>query len=131
MAIGVTTDASGTPTVEQREFEPLTESLQSVTNLALGLNYPLSGSWRLHAGDFTDGSPVGDAETSTFGVVDLTGITFAVSFGGRLSGSLGISSSWGTTDEVLIGPSLGGAVGSTAVDIRTINLHYAVSYTFN
>ena len=129
--IGVTTDASGQPTTEQLEFEPIVESLRSVTNLALGLNYPLSGSWRLHAGAFTDGSPVGDPATSTFGVVDLTGVTFAVSFGGRLSGSLGLSSSWGTTDEVVIGPSLGGAVRATTVDIRTINLHYALSYTFN
>lgn len=131
VGVGVTTDASGEPTLERLEFEPVVESLRSVTNLALGLNYPLSGSWRLHAGAFTDGSPVGDAETSTFGVVDLTGVTFAVSFGGRLSGSVGVSSSWGTTDEVLIGPSLGGTVRSTTVDVRTINLHYSISYTFN
>lgn len=127
----VTTDASGTPSVSQREFTPITEVTSAVTNLALGLNYPLSGSWRLHGGVFTDGSPVGDPETSAFGSVDLTGMALAVSFGGRLSGSIGVSSSWGTTEEGTVGPTLGGVSRETTVDIRTFNFHYALSYTFN
>jgi hypothetical protein len=127
----LTTDASGTPEVEQILLQPAVEEADAVTNLALGVNYPLSDSWRLHGGVFTDGSPVGDSQDSVFGKVDLTGFSFAISFGGRLSGTVGVSSSWGTTEEGTVGPTLGGVERQTTVDIRSVNLHYALSYTFN
>jgi hypothetical protein len=65
-----------------------------------------------------------------FRAVDLTGVSGGVSFGGRLSGSIGISSSWGTTEDRLVGPTLGGEAASTKVGISTFNLHYAISYAF-
>jgi hypothetical protein len=130
-SLRVTTDGSGELSIEESVLPPVTEVTEPVTNLALGINYPLAASWRLHAGAFTDGSPVGDPETSPFGTVDLTGISFAVSFGGRLSGSVGVSSSWGTTTEATVGPDLGGRARTSTVGIRTVNLHYAFSYTFN
>ena len=129
--IGVRTDASGTTTIRKQAFAPLSEVTEAVTNVALGVNRPLWRSWRIHAGAFTDASPVGDPENTSFGVVDLTGVTLAVSFGGRLSGSVGLSSSWGTTQERGLGPTLGGTERTTSVEIRTMYLHYALSYTFN
>lgn len=74
---------------------------------------------------------MGDTDDSVLGAVDLRGLTFAVSFGGRLSGSLGISSSWGSTEEGTVGPTLGGLERQATVDIRSVNLHYALSYSFN
>jgi hypothetical protein len=130
-SVYVTTDAAGTPEVEQILLQPVVEEANAVTNLALGVNYPLSSSWRLHGGVFTDGSPVGNSQNSVFGKVDLTGLSFAVSFGGRLSGTVGVSSSWGTTEEGTVGLTLGGVERQTTVDVRTVNLHYAFSYTFN
>lgn len=129
--LSITTDGSGTPTLDERPFAPLVETTSSVTNLALGVNMDLWGSWRIHTGAFTDGSPVADPETTAFGVVDLTGLTVAVSFGGSLSGSVGLSSSWGTTEPREIGPTLGGVERTTSIEIRTVYLHYALSYTFN
>lgn len=129
--IRVRTDPSGTPTLDRGAFAPRVETSSSVTNLALGINTPLWGSWRIHSGVFTDGSPVADPETTSFGVVDLTGVTLALSFGGRLSGSVGLSSSWGTTAAKVIGPTLGGVERTTSLAIRTVYLHYALSYTFN
>jgi hypothetical protein len=127
----VTTDELGTPTISESEARPVMEEARAVTNFALGANLDLSERWRAHAGVFTDRSPVGNPEASLFRGVDLTGFGLAVSFGGRLSGTIGVSSSQGTTEERAVGPTLGGETARTTVDIRTFNIHYALSYSFN
>ena len=127
----VTTAPGGPPTVIESTLGPAVEEIRSVTNLALGANYALSGNWVLHGGVFIDNSPVGDPGTSIFQAVDLHGLGLAVSFGGQLSGTVGVSSNWGTTNERSFGPSLGGVAGATRVEIETFNLHYALSYTFD
>jgi hypothetical protein len=126
----VVTDASGNPTASEQPFDPLVEGAKAVTNLAIGGNYAFSDSFRLHLGFFTDNSPVGNPGESIFRTVDLMGLSGGVSFGGRLSGSLGLSSSWGTTEDRVIGPTLGGQTSTTKVSIQTFNLHYAISYAF-
>ena len=126
----VVTDASGNPTASEQPFEPLVEVTKAVTNLAIGGNYAFSDSFKLHLGFFTDNSPVGDPGNSIFRSVDLMGLSGGVSFGGRLSGSLGLSTSWGTTEDRTVGPTLGGLVSTTKVGIQSFNLHYAISYAF-
>ena len=126
----VVSDASGTPSVSEQPFKPLVEDTKAVTNVAIGGNYSFSDSFRLHVGFFTDNSPVGNPASSIFRTVDLMGLSGGVSFGGSLSGSLGFSTSWGTTDERVIGPTLGGQVGASKVGINTFNLHYSIAYTF-
>ena len=80
---------------------------------------------------FIDPSPVSGPSQSIFRAVDLTGASGGVSLGsGRLTASLGISSSWGTTTERAVGPTLGGLQGTTEVSIQTFTGLYAVSYTF-
>jgi hypothetical protein len=127
----ISTATDGTSLVVDGPAPTVREEIASVTNLALGANYDLAGSWELHAGVFTDRSPVGDPATSQFQAVDLTGFGVAVSFGGQLSGTIGLSSNWGTTEDRQFGPALGGGAGSTQVRIQTFNLHYALSYTFD
>jgi hypothetical protein len=127
----ISTARDGTSVVTDGAFPTVREEIDAVTNLALGVNYGLGGSWVLHGGVFTDRSPVGDPDTSQFQSVDLMGLGVAVSFGGQLSGTIGLSSNWGTTEDRGYGPALGGAAGSTRVQIRTFNLHYALSYTFD
>jgi hypothetical protein len=126
----VVTDASGDPTASEQPFVPIVEKTNAVTNVAIGGHYAFSDSFRLHLGFFTDNSPVGNPGESVFRAVDLTGLSLGVSFGGRLAGSLGVSSSWGTTDERQLGPSLGGLTANTKVKITTFNLHYSISYAF-
>jgi hypothetical protein len=80
---------------------------------------------------FTDPSPVSAPSRSTFRAVDLTGASGGVSLGsGKLTASLGVSSSWGTTTDRAIGPSLGGLEGRTDITVRTFTVLYSVSYTF-
>ncbi len=127
----VDTAEDGSSVVVDGPLPAVRENIAAVTNLALGGRYELNRSWQFHAGVFTDRSPVGDPETSQFQAVDLMGFGFAVSFGGQLSGTIGLSSNWGTTEDRQYGPALGGDAGSTQVRIQTFNLHYALSYTFD
>jgi hypothetical protein len=127
----ITTDANGVPTQSTLTFVPVREKLTEVFNVALGGHYLISKGIRIHAGFFTDASPVADSDSSDFRTVDLVGASTGISFSGsHLSGSFGVSGSWGTTDNRAIGPSLGGIQGSTKIKVSTFTLLYAVSYAF-
>jgi hypothetical protein len=131
IATQITTDAAGVPTIGNPVFTPVVNRARSIVSFALGANFSLSPSVRLHAGVFNDPSPVSAPSRSTFRAVDLTGVTGGVSLGsGRLTASLGVTSSWGTTTERLVGPTLGGLSGTTEVSIKTFTGLYAVSFTF-
>jgi hypothetical protein len=130
-AVRITTDPAGVPTVSAPAFTPVLHQARALVSFALGANYSLSRALRVHAGAFTDPSPVSGPSRSTFRAVNLTGVSGGVSLGaGRLTGSLGVSSSWGTTTDRAIGPSLGGLQATTDVSIRTFTGLYAVSFTF-
>jgi len=127
----LTTDASGVPSLATLNFAPVVENFKAVYNLAFGAHYALSKGFRIHAGFFTDDSPIEDPAATIFRSIDLRGASAGVSFtGAHLSGSLGVASSWGTTDDRVIGPSLGGVQTTTTVKVRTFNLMYALSYGF-
>src|SRR4051812_18221715 len=127
----VTTDAAGTPTTGTLAFADNVEQTKAVTNVSVGGHYALSPRFRVHAGFFTDNSPVEHPESSIFRAVDLTGFSAGVSLGaGKLTASAGVSGSSGTSAEREVGPTLGGREGVTKVKVRTINLLYAVSYAF-
>jgi long-subunit fatty acid transport protein len=130
-AVRITTLTGGVPTISSPAFTPVLHQARSIVSYALGANYSLSRSLRLHAGVFTDPSPVSGPSRSTFRAVNLTGVSGGVSLGsGRLTGSVGVSASWGTTTDRVIGPSLGGIQATTDVSIRTFTGLYAVSFTF-
>jgi hypothetical protein len=129
--VEITTDPSGIPTITNPTFTPVLNRARSIVSFALGANFSLSPSFRLHAGFFTDPSPVSAPSQSTFRAVDLTGASGGVSLGsGRLTASLGILSSWGTTSERAVGPSLGGLEATTDVSVQTFTGLYSVSFTF-
>lgn len=123
-------DADGNVTSDRVPTPPVLETTRAITNVAIGGNVPISNTFRLHAGFFTDRSPVGGAGESIFRAVDLTGLSAGLSFGGRLSGSIGASVSWGTTGEREIESPIGGLAATTRISVRTFNLHYALSYSF-
>jgi hypothetical protein len=130
-AVLITTDAAGVPSITAPAFTPVLHQARSIVSYALGANYSLSRGLRVHAGVFTDPSPVSGPSRSTFRAVNLTGVSGGVSLGsGRLTGSVGVSSSWGTTTDRAVGPTLGGIEGTTDVSIRTFTGLYAVSFTF-
>ena len=127
----LTTNAAGIPSLSTLTFAPVVEDFKAVYNLAFGAHYAVSQGFRVHAGFFTDDSPINDPATTIFRSIDLKGASAGVSFtGSHLSGSLGVAGSWGTTDNRVIGPSLGGAQTTTTVKVKTFNLMYAISYAF-
>jgi long-subunit fatty acid transport protein len=127
----ITTDASGVPTVTTASFADIIEDTKAVYNLAIGGHYAFSPALRAHAGFFTDDSPVDNPGTSLFRKLDLTGFSGGVSFGaGRLQASVGVSTSRGTSEERVIGPSLGGFTSTTRIKVTTWNLLYAISFAF-
>lgn len=131
LATTITTDAAGVPTIGTLPFTTTTEKAKAVFNVAIGGSYGLSKTFRLHAGFFSDASPVEDADQSAFRSIDLYGGSLGVSFTvGHLSGSLGASGSAGTTKDRQLGASLGGFTTTTRLKVTTFNFMYAISYTF-
>ena len=131
VATQITTDASGVPVISHPTFTPVLNQARSIVGFALGANFSLSRSVRVHGGAFIDPSPVSAPSRSIFRAVDLTGVSGGVSLGsGSLTASLGVSSSWGTTTQQEVGPSLGGQSGTTDVSIHTFTGLYSISFTF-
>ncbi len=131
VATRITTDASGVPVISYPTFTPVLDQARSIVSFAFGANFSLSRSVRVHGGAYIDPSPVSAPSQSIFRAVDLTGLSGGVSLGsGNLTASLGVSSSWGTTTEQQVGPSLGGQSGTTNVSIHTFTGLYSISFTF-
>ena len=122
---------SADPVATQPAFEPVVQEAKAIVNLAVGGSFKVSRSVRLHAGFFTDRSPVANVETSIFRSMDLAGGAVGASLAvGRLSGSLGFTGSFGTSDPRDIGPSLSGSVTETRLKVQTAAFIYALSYNF-
>ncbi len=134
------TDVVGTLTVDPADgpadirdavFAPTVFEARSVVNLAVGGRYALSPSWLLHAGFFTDRSPVAGEGGAFFPKIDFTGGTIGATLSGNhLSGSLGLGYTSGESDEVPIGTLLGGAPTTGRFKVSTLSLNYAISYAF-
>lgn len=124
-------DSTGVATTSTVPFAPAVEEARSVTNIAIGGNYPLSEKARIHAGFFTDNSPVADAATSIYRKVDLVGGSLGVSLKwGALSGSIGFTGSSGTSEARSAGTTLGGQPTVSEVKVSTFTALYAISYAF-
>ena len=124
-----TVDSAGAATVTYGTVAAVRNSARRVVNLAVGGHYVVSRVVTLHAGVFTDRSPVEDQTASRFIAIDLLGVTGGVTVGGgRLKGSVGLAYSGGTSGTVSLGPSLGGRTGAAEVSISTLTLTYAVSF---
>jgi long-subunit fatty acid transport protein len=124
-------DGGSPPSVDAVPFGAARNSARSITNVAVGGHYQILSRLRVHAGFATDQSPVDEQATSLFRKVNLYRVTAGASFtGSTLSGSLGIGYSSGsgarrTTQETDDGRSV-----ETGLQVRSINLVYAVSYAF-
>jgi hypothetical protein len=124
-------DSTGTASTSTIPFAPAIEEARSVTNIAVGGNYPLSEKVRAHVGFFTDNSPVADAATSIYRKVDLVGGSLGLSLKwGALSGSVGFTGSSGTSEARSSGTTIGGQPTVTEVKVSTFTALYALSYAF-
>lgn len=123
--------AGDVPVVQEAEFNDVMQESRSIVNISVGGSVRLSPTFRLHAGFFTDNSPNASSDVTIFRTLNMVGGSLGASATvGKLSGSLGITGSTGTSTPRDIGPSLSGTTAETKLTITTFSLIYALSYTF-
>jgi len=123
----VTTTGSDTVT-QQTPFPDLTYKPRFVTNVAVGGAVQVGEGWAVHAGFFTDLSPVGSQSDLIFTKVNIFGVTAGVSFTiGPLSGSLGGAFSWGHSSSQLLGQELSTQAVSTGLTVHAFSILYSGS----
>jgi long-subunit fatty acid transport protein len=121
----------GVPTVTSPGMAPREDAWASVVNVAVGGNYKLNDMWRLHAGFYTDASPVEDAATSFFRKVDMVGWTGGASIQGqKLSGTLGLGYTSGSSEESRLTDPVTGVSARTKLEVHSFRAAYAISFTF-
>ncbi|MFI5209499.1 MAG: OmpP1/FadL family transporter [Gemmatimonadales bacterium] len=126
--IAVSDSGAAPPSQATVTLAPVTLTYRSVLNLALGVRYPLSDRWQLHAGVNSDQSPLSGTK-EIFRNVDVFGATAGVSFtGAHLSGSLGLGFQNGQSPGTPVG--IGSQVTETRLTVTTFQLLYAVAYAF-
>jgi len=126
-----TVDSTGAVTVTTVPFTTTTNTARSVVNVAVGGSHPLTTHLRVHVGFSSDRSPVPDGTNSIFRQVDLNRITSGLSLSGSsLSGSLGFGYSFGSGTRFGTLTTGGGDPVDTRLKVRTANLLFALSYSF-
>jgi hypothetical protein len=119
------------PIVSRPAFASVVQEARSIVNLAVGGSLRLSRAVRLHAGFFTDRSPVANEGTSIFRTMNLTGGSGGASLKlGRLSGSLGFTGSFGTSAPSVLESAITGDTTETRLKVRTLAFIYALAYNF-
>ena len=130
-SLGKATQVSGggPPNVLSSPFASTYASARAVANLSVAGNYRVTRLMRVHLGALTDRSPVA-TDSSIFTKVDLYRVTGGVSFtGASLSGSIGLGYGWGRGDDRSLAVA-GGLQASSRLEVRTLNMIYALSYAF-
>jgi hypothetical protein len=124
-------DSSGTVTTSAVSLGDIRNQAASVLGFAVGGHYTFSRALLLHAGFFSDPSPVEDQTKSFFRQIDILGFTTGLEMRGeKFSGSLGLGYNWGDSGPVRTGGLLGGQIVSPSLTIHTLSLTYAVSFQF-
>ena len=128
--VRVATDAAA-PIVSSAPYTTTYHAAASVTNIAVGGNYQIMRGVRVHTGFLIDGSPTPSETESIFANADLYRVTAGLSFTGTsLSGSIGLAYGWGAGDHRGLGTTATGIPAATGLEVRTLNLMYALSYAF-
>jgi len=122
---------AGNPTVSQVPFTAPRHSARSVVSVAAGSSYLVRHGLRVHAGFTTDPSPVEGGSDSPFREVDMFVATAGVSLTGTtISGSIGLGFSTGEGARQVPDPAGGGVPLQTQLRVQSLNLLYALTYSF-
>ncbi len=83
----------------------------------------------LHAGFFTDFSPVAPSDNPLYQAVNLLGVTGGTSFRWEhFSGSVGAAYTWGHSEDLEFKGLLGGPAFLGNIDANIVSLLLAISY---
>ena len=126
----VRVDSNGTATPGTTSLSDLTTAATSVIDVAVGGHIDLKQGHRIHAGIYTDSSPVADGE-SPYRQADFVGASLGYSITGKhFSGSLGTAYLHGQAKSATVAQLLSGASANAKLTVDTFNVFYALSFTF-
>jgi len=128
----VTTAADGTtPVVTNTPFAGVQNGAKQVLNWAVGGSISLNDYWSLHAGFYSDYSPVNQDGVTLFRHLSLYGATLGAKVAGdHLSGSFGFGYNWGTSSTFSFPDAASGKYISTRLVVKSFQLLYAITYKF-
>ena len=128
-AVLTTHNPDGSNSSSSSTIAPLDNTARRVFNFAIGGNYRLGRSAKLHGGFFTSSSPIESASASPFRKADLYGVTSGVDLQGEHFGlSIGGQYQWGSSPSS--GLALGGqTLSSSSVKLQSFSILYAFSYS--
>lgn len=114
----------------QEPFPPVLFRIRPIVNVEVGGHVAVSKITRLHAGFFTDTSPVAtDTTPVLFPQVNLWGVTAGASFDGeRLSASLGLQFARGSSRSFSLGAGLPGGPIEAKLVVDTLTALISFSY---
>jgi hypothetical protein len=117
--------------ITQQPFPGVTNGAKAIWNWAVGGRINVSEAWSLHAGFFSDYSPTTASGQNLFRSVNMYGATVGARVKGEhFSGSVGFGFDWGSSQNFAFGDPASGAVISTQLNVRSLSLLYALTYTF-
>ncbi|MFL5813592.1 MAG: OmpP1/FadL family transporter [Bdellovibrionia bacterium] len=129
--ISTSSNTGGAPTTSSQDFTAIQMAFRNVVDFAVGANFAISPSVRLHGGYYSSNSPVKDATNPIFRKIDLHGLTFGSSVTVKqVSGSLGLAYEFGTTDPFTVLNTLSGTPFDTTIHISTLKLLFALTIGF-
>ncbi len=128
----VTTAADGTtPVVTNTPFPGVKNGSKQVLNWAVGGSVSLSEAWSLHAGFFSDYSPVNQTGVNLFRHLSMYGVTLGAKVQGEhLSASFGLGYNWGTSATFNFPDTVTGNLVATKLVVQSFQLLYAITYSF-
>jgi hypothetical protein len=128
----VTTAADGkTPVVTNTPFPGVKNGAKQVLNWAVGGSVTLSEAWSLHAGFFSDYSPVNQSGVNLFRHLSMYGVTLGAKVQGEhFSGSFGLGYNFGTSATFTFPDTITGNLVSTKLVVQSFQLLYAIAYKF-
>jgi long-subunit fatty acid transport protein len=130
--VRVTAVASGQPRVDsQVTLGDLVYRTRPTFNGAIGGRFSLTKALQLHAGFYTDFSPVDSSNEVAFQQIDIYGATLGASLSGeKVAGTLGVIFTHGRSATFNLAEGLVGGAADTQLSVNSFALLYALSYKF-
>lgn len=117
-------------TITEENLGPVPTHLQQVVNVAVGAHYHVNDMLMVHAGAYTDFTPVASRNDEVYSKLDTYGVTLGVSKKGEINTtSFGINYNWGSHDIEVEDP-FSATTGTGSIRIENIGLLFATSFRY-
>jgi hypothetical protein len=126
-----TQNPDGTTSASTQPLAPMSYATRPVWNFSAGGNVGLGRIATLHLGFYNSRSPVENPAESPLRKANLYGITGGVDFQfERFGFSVGLGWEFGSSPTVPLAFANGQAIGASSLELQSISILYAISYSF-